>query len=253
LFWSGIGIFALTCSAAVWFNEDPWGEVVDVIILAIMIAIAISWLVAGWGLWRDLLRKPSFGRFIGAFLMTLLAVPFSLVVLAMVHGFGLTISYGVFGLMLAGAALVWLVRGLLKAPTRLGGVTRDKIDGLKLYLETAEKDRLEAITPEVFEKFLPYAMALDCETSWTRAFEAHAVPDAPASHYWPGWYVGTMAALDVAALLPALGASLGGAAAAASISPNVPSSRPGLLWTVASGLAGGYSGGGRGGGGGGGW
>ena len=253
LFWSGIGIFALTFIAAFWFSADPWGDLFDVVIVAIMIAMSVSLLIALWGMWRDLIRTPRVGRFFWAFFATLFVVPFSLVVLAMVHGLGLTISYAVFAPLLAGLVLIWLFRGLLKAPTRLGGVTRDKLDGLKLYLETAEKTRLEAITPEVFEKFLPYAMALDCETSWTRAFESHAVPDAPRTHYHPGWYVGTMMTLDALSLLPALGASLGSAAAAASVAPSTPSRGMSLGGSIASGLIGGFVGGGRGGGGGGGW
>jgi hypothetical protein len=256
LFWSGAGIFALTGVAAIWFSEDPLGEIVDVVFLAVTLTVTVSWLVAWWGQWRDLLRKPSFGQFLWAVLTTLLIVPISLLALAMVNGFGLTISYSVFGPMLLGGGLLWLFRGLLKVPTALGGVTRDRIDGLKMYLQTAEKDRLEAITPQVFEKFLPYAVALDCETSWTRAFEARVVPDAPDVRYTPGWYLGTMAALDTVALFSDLGSGLGGAAAAAAIAPSAPSSASSGMsigGAVVSGLIGGFSGGGRGGGGGGGW
>ncbi len=253
LFWSGIGIFALTFVAAFWFSADPWGDLFDVVFVAIMIAIAVSWLVAVWGLWRDLVRKPRVGQFFWAFFATLLVVPFSLIVLVMLHGLGLTLSYAVFAPLLAGLVLIWLFRGLLKAPTRLGGATRDRIAGLKMYIETGETDRLEAITPEVFEKFLPYAVALDCETSWTRAFEAHVQPDAPAAHYHPGWYVGTLAALSVVSALPDIASRLGSAAAAAAISTSSPPAAPSLLGSVASGLIGGFAGGGRGGGGGGGW
>jgi len=253
--WSGVGLYALTFCAAFWFSEDPWGDLFDLVVVAIMVAIAVSWLVAGLGLWRDAIAKPGAGRFVWAFLAMLLAVPFALIVLAMVHGLGLTISYAVFAPLVAGVALIWLFRGLLKAPRALGSATRDRIVGFKMYLETGEQDRLEAITPEVFEKFLPDAVALDCETRWTRAFEAHAVPDARA-HYAPGWYVGTMAALGGIGFLAGLGGSLGGAAAAASVAPSAPS-RPSLLGSLGgamvSGLVGGFSGCGRGGGGGGGW
>ena len=66
---------------------------------------------------------------------------------------------------------------LLKAPTLLGRKLLDKIEGFKLYLTTAEKHRLnfeilEKETPELFEKYLPYAMALGVEEKWTEKFAA---------------------------------------------------------------------------------
>jgi hypothetical protein len=64
---------------------------------------------------------------------------------------------------------------LLKAPTRIGRLTLDEIEGFRLYLSVAEEDRLNLLhppdeTPELFEKFLPYAMALDVENQWGERF-----------------------------------------------------------------------------------
>ena len=70
----------------------------------------------------------------------------------------------------------------------------DQIDGFKQYLSVAEEDRLEYLnppkkTPELFEKFLPYAIALDVENSWAKKFTgvlaAAGVGAAVAS-----WYTG---------------------------------------------------------------
>lgn len=48
--------------------------------------------------------------------------------------------------------------------------------GLRLYLETAESDRLNLNAPEItrerFEALLPYAVALDVEKPWSDAFAA---------------------------------------------------------------------------------
>ena len=87
----------------------------------------------------------------------------------------------------------------MKAPTALGRPIMDQLDGFKLYLETAEKDRLNLQAPEItadrFEALLPYAVALDVEKPWADAFAAalrRAHPDDadPMRHYQPGWSSG---------------------------------------------------------------
>jgi len=55
---------------------------------------------------------------------------------------------------------------LLKAPTMLGRRILDKIEGFKMFLAATEADRLQRMyavdrTPELYEKFLPYALALN--------------------------------------------------------------------------------------------
>ena len=142
---------------------------------------------------------------------------------------------------------------LLKAPTLLGSKILDQIEGFRLYLNTAEKDRLEAlnppqVTPAVFEKFLPYAIALDCENQWSKKFEAEAmaagtVPHTSGGYYTPLWYSGGNYNNLGTGFATALGASLAASAASAAVAPGSSSGSGG----------GGFSGGGGGGGGGGGW
>ena len=64
----------------------------------------------------------------------------------------------------------------MKAPTALGRPIMDQLAGFKLYLETAEADRLNMQAPEItaqrFEALLPYAVALDVEKPWSAAFAA---------------------------------------------------------------------------------
>jgi len=137
---------------------------------------------------------------------------------------------------------------LLKAPTLGGRKVLDKIEGLRMYLGVAEKDRLNAMatpqkTPEVFEKFLAYALALDVEQEWAQKFaDVLTASGKPVTQSSPVWYAGT-AALGTAAFTSALSSSLSSAISSASVAP---SSRSG-------GGGGGSSGGGGGGGGGGGW
>src|SRR5690606_3364495 len=65
---------------------------------------------------------------------------------------------------------------LMRAPTIQGRKVMDQIDGFKLYLETAEKNRLNIVgappmTIERFERILPYAIALGVEKPWSEHFD----------------------------------------------------------------------------------
>jgi hypothetical protein len=158
-----------------------------------------------------------------------------------------------FVLVTAFAALNGIFLYLMKAPTVLGRKIMDQLDGLRLYLETAESDRLNAAAPEItaarFEALLPYAVALDVEKPWAHAFEAalrraHPEDADPMRSYQPGWYGGgNWSSGNFGNAMASTVGSLSGAFAAA-----VPVS------SGSSGFSGGGgSGGGGGGGGGGGW
>ena len=65
-----------------------------------------------------------------------------------------------------------------------------QVEGLKLYLDVAEKDRMKFAeapdkTPERFTKLLPYAIALGVERQWAKQFEG--IDIEPATR---GWYHG---------------------------------------------------------------
>jgi uncharacterized membrane protein YgcG len=140
----------------------------------------------------------------------------------------------------------------LKAPTRAGRKLMDEIEGFKQYLSVAEQDRLEALhppekTPELFEKYLPYALALGVENQWSEQFAglaADAGQDQSARGYHPHWYRGDGWRRDgLSGLGRALGGSFAGSVASSSSPPGSSSGSGG----------GGSSGGGGGGGGGSGW
>lgn len=64
---------------------------------------------------------------------------------------------------------------VMKAPSRRGRRLLDAIEGLRLYIGTAERHRLIKFnppekTPEVFERLLPYAVAFRLEDTWCGAF-----------------------------------------------------------------------------------
>jgi uncharacterized membrane protein len=143
---------------------------------------------------------------------------------------------------------------LLKAPTRLGRRVMDEIDGFAEYLSVAEKDRMNLLnpperTPELFERFLPYALALGVEQAWGEQFSdvlaaASVAETRSHSSYRPHWYSGsTFNAGNFGNFASSLGSGFSGAISSASTAPGSSSGSGG----------GGSSGGGGGGGGGGGW
>lgn len=141
---------------------------------------------------------------------------------------------------------------LMRAPTAQGRRMMDQIDGFRMYLETAEKHRLNFVDePELsvkrFEAILPYAIALGVEKPWTERFEAelarHAVPDAGAG-YAPGWYQSSdFSSHSISSDMAGIATGMSAAMIAAQPASSSSSGSSG----------GGSSGGGGGGGGGGGW
>jgi uncharacterized membrane protein len=128
-------------------------------------------------------------------------------------------------------------------PSRTVRGTREleRVLGFQEFLSRVESDRLDRMvrTPEMFERFLPFAMALGVEDNWARAFEG--IYRQP-----PQWYSGPggIHAFQPRTFTSSLGRM---SAQAATVMASAPRSSGG------SGFSGGSSGGGFGGGGGGGF
>ncbi len=152
--------------------------------------------------------------------------------------------------MVMAMAINVLFYHLLKAPTLAGRKILDKLEGFRLYLEMAEKDEMNLRNPpektlQLFETFLPYALALDVEQKWAERFASvFAQMERSQGHYRPTWYHGT------AFTSAAVGGFAGGLAGAFTSAISSASTAPG---SSSGGGGGGSSGGGGGGGGGGGW
>jgi uncharacterized membrane protein YgcG len=135
----------------------------------------------------------------------------------------------------------------LKAPTRAGRDLLDKVEGFRIFLRTVEGNRLNQLmppekTPELFDKYLPYAVALDCELAWAQQFSAVLESARGNDGYSPYWYIGNRV-FPMQAFPLSFGAAFSNAIAASAATPGSTSGTGG----------GGFSGGGGGGGGGGGW
>ncbi|MFT4519458.1 MAG: putative membrane protein [Halioglobus sp.] len=139
---------------------------------------------------------------------------------------------------------------LMEAPSRRGRRLMDKLAGFKLYLEVAEKDDLNLrnppdLTPQLFERYLPYAIALDVEQQWSEKFsEVFERMDAESgASYHPLWYHGNFDAHRINTFSNNIGDDFSSAISSAATPPG----------STYGGGGGGFSGGGGGGGGGGGW
>lgn len=152
-----------------------------------------------------------------------------------------------------GAVITFLSSSAADARTAKGVEAKEHILGLKLYLNVAEKDRLEKLqgpdaeyaantaepkkTVKLFEKLLPYAMVLGVEKQWANQFQdLYKTP--------PDWYSGTWTTFNAYYLVSSLNTGIGSAVNTTFSAPSSSNS---------SGFGGGFSGGGGGGGGGGGW
>ena len=206
-------------------------------------------------LWKSALAGDHLkaGLTASATFMTLFSIPFVLGEILGLVMLAWATSAFLMAVLLITVFLHILFHNLLKAPTRAGRGVLDKIEGFKMFLGAVEGDRMNRVmppdhTPEVFEKYLPYALALDVEEAWGKKFStvlggAAQTPGPVSSGYSPAWYSGAdWSTLGAAGFASALSGSFSGAISSASSAPG-----------STSGGGGGGSGGGGGGGGGGGW
>jgi uncharacterized membrane protein len=159
-------------------------------------------------------------------------------------------SFWVGGAVLYAVVLNQVFYHLIKAPTNLGQRVRDQVEGFRRYLSVAEEERLNLEnppekTPELFERFLPYALALGCEQQWAEKFDdvLQAAGVAPGdSSYSPSYYSDAGSSGSLSGAMSDLGGSFTGSLSSSATAPS-----------SGGGGGGGGSGGGGGGGGGGGW
>lgn len=257
-FIGGIVILVLTGAGTTLASDDPAQAGFMFLWLSIW-SVGTAFIVhRALTAWHDMLYGPGsrIGNFFSAIFTTVFSLPFAGGLIFMLIMFAGVISIPAALALIAGGIMAYVFYHLLKAPTQAGARILDEIEGFRIFLDTAEKDRLEKlnppeVTPEVFERFLPYAIALDCENHWSKRFEAEAAAAAAADPmrssayaYSPLWYSGgSFDRLGTAGFVSAIGASVASAAAASATAPGSSSGSGG----------GGFSGGGGGGGGGGGW
>ncbi len=211
-------------------------------------------LTVAWGAIKGLFTARGVLRKLGSVKAMFFIIPFMIggVTLPAIFLFGGDGSPGLY-MLIGAAALLGVINlvffHLLRAPTVPGRKLLDQLESFRMYMTTAEEERLKILhppdkTPELFERYLPYALALDCENEWNAKFAAVLAAAAAAGAAAPIWYSGgNWDAGRTGNFTDSLGSSLASSAASASTAPGSSSGSGG----------GGSSGGGGGGGGGSGW
>lgn len=136
--------------------------------------------------------------------------------------------------------VLYVFRKIILKRTPFGSEISGKIKGFKRFLETAEKDQLEAMVekePEYFYNILPYTYALGVSDKWVEQFENIAVEP-------PTWYYSN-SAFSVYSFGTFMNSTM------TSVNTSM-TSRPSSSGSSGS-SGGGFSGGGSGGGGGSSW
>jgi uncharacterized membrane protein YgcG len=243
----------LTLLAAVWFSDSGMKPVALFMIvwLAFWTVGVAALTMQVINLWKAALRGgPGVAlKFGGALFLTLFALPFLAGEVFGIFALGSAtsvITVFVFGALVASN---FVYHELLKAPTRLGRDFLDKIEGFKMFLASTEGDQIKRMAPvnwnaDTFNRFLPYAIALDVEAEWTAKFNQAVTAAGAAAATSSAAYSGALAATAIGSgFATSLGDSLTSAISSSSSAPGSGSGAGG----------GGSSGGGGGGGGGGGW
>ena len=160
-----------------------------------------------------------------------------------------------FGIIVAAISINVIFHHLLKAPTLAGRALMDRVDGFKAFLTAVDADRLQTMippdkTPQLFERFLPFALALGVEHAWSEQFAqilaraATVDSSGRGTGYSPSWYSGGgFTSFSASEFTSGFSSSFSSAISSSSTAPGSSSGSGG----------GGSSGGGGGGGGGGGW
>jgi uncharacterized membrane protein YgcG len=148
------------------------------------------------------------------------------------------------GVLITGFVIQWLFARILPAYTPQGRDITDHILGFKRYLSTTEQSVFDTLNPpemtlQLFEKYLPYAIALQCENRWAKKFES-IISNAIQNGYSPSYYNVSNSTFSTRHFSHSLSSGLTGSISSATTPPSSSS-------------GGGSSGGGGGGGGGGGW
>ena len=142
------------------------------------------------GVMEQLVRKGFYGsrpdhvRAKWVALGVVLGVVFAFVGTGIGVGFGLSPVATVVGGIASGFIIIafgWNMPARTVAGTR----ALERVLGLGEFIGRVERDSLERVkrTPEMFETFLPYAMALGLEREWSRAFKDLQLQP-------PTWYAG---------------------------------------------------------------
>ncbi|HWG59553.1 MAG TPA: DUF2207 domain-containing protein [Candidatus Acidoferrales bacterium] len=142
---------------------------------------------------------------------------------------------------IAVGAVICIFGWFMPARTIAGWRALEKVIGFEQFLGRVQKDQIERLekSPGLFEKYLPYAMALRVEKRWVQAFSGIALQPP---QWFQGAYIGAFEPYLLVNALSMMSAQTGAAMISA------PRSSSGMSGFGGGGMSGGGFGGGGGGG-----
>ncbi len=207
--------------ATVFFSRGSYeGSATVITALSFMPAMIVVTILAIFGLPRKFVTWP----------FLLFGCVFSLLVGSSGYTILMSVAQGGWAHMVPAALPLVLVPiassafSWMKAHTVEGRKLADQIEGFRQYLGVPERDRLNALnppqdTPELFEKYLPYAIALDVENAWGKRFAGVLAAMAVDPNTDDGWYRGRDWVNDPQGFTTYLGSTLRDTVASASTPP----------------------------------
>jgi hypothetical protein len=243
--WAAAGLFLFL--AVLWLTAGAVDIATDQsyswqigLVLGILAATALLWLA-----FHDSAVGKCLLSLIGfVAISTALVLGMPIITDALGSGWWQPLVLPLLALPLVISAFWWIA-----APTPEGRKILDHIAGFKQYLSITEAERLDRMTapkdtPEIFERYLPYAIALGVENRWADRFAGVLAAAAASGRQGFLWYSGSSSPWNnPSGFVGSVGSSLSSTISSASTAPGSSSGSGG----------GGSSGGGGGGGGGGGW
>jgi hypothetical protein len=149
-----------------------------------------------------------------------LAIPFFIISRLIAVFFAGSPQANPYVVTIAGAAIAsaLVFSAIIPERTQEGKKLLARVEGFEMFLKTAERNRMETLYPfrgqkipeltlSLFERFLPYAIALGAAEIWSESF-AELLAE---SRYDPAWYAGAFDARTFCAETRHLGASISAA------------------------------------------
>lgn len=181
-------------------------------------------------------------------ILTIIGYIFLFIVLASEYFEGENDGFVFFLFLVLNGMFFLIYQYLIRKPSIEKLKLKSLINGFKMYMRAAEEKQIAyfnppELTPEIFEKLLPYAIVLGAEDVWGEKFQNLIDKSMIDKNYQPTWYAGKIG--NFSAFNHSINSSLSNSISSSATPPSSSGSS-------GSG-GGGFSGGGGGGGGGGGW
>ena len=153
-----------------------WGTIL-LLFGALLLSAAIT------GIWRH--NQSG----LAIFMALLFGLPVSVCALVMLVQASVTYAIFLLGVICVNGIFI----RLLPAYTPAGRVLMNQVEGFRKYLVGAHADPMTnmhapRVTPEVFERYLPYALALEVEYQWAKQLDAGL--NQVGQQYQPAWFSG---------------------------------------------------------------